>query len=378
MPTIKKAMMGAAGAGGGTQLWSWGRNRWGQSGQGNTTGTCSPAQVGSDENWLSTAGSHGSNAGLKDDGTAWAWGRANFGQTGQGNTTDICVPTQIGSLTNWASIANGGDIIVALKSDGTLWSWGNNTNFGLGQGNSAATASNRSSPVQIGSGTDWESVVSTDNTAVLAIKTGGTLWTWGIGYGGRLGHGNTTDYCNPTQVGSGTDWARGSMGNGSGAAITDGGTLWTWGDAGYGQTGQGNDTDISAPVQVGSLTDWDTVYLKSDASLAIKTDGTLWVWGKGENGQLGLGSTTNYSSPVQVGSLTDWGDAIVGTSGYHQSTVVVKADGTAWSWGRNNYGALPLNTSSSSVTTPRQVGSGTDWTHAGSKTYFGGTLLKKA
>ena len=42
----------------------------------------------------------------------------------------------------------------------------------------------------------------------------------------------------------------------SGYAIKTDGTLWSWGRNNYGQLGQSNLTLRSSPVQVGALTNW--------------------------------------------------------------------------------------------------------------------------
>ena len=95
---------------------------------------------------VKVAAGSGFSAVLKNDGTVIAWGRNNFGQLGDGTTTDRNAPVPIGSDTNWVAVASGGYHTVALKSDGTLWAWGQN-NFGqLGDG----TTTQRNSPVPIG------------------------------------------------------------------------------------------------------------------------------------------------------------------------------------------------------------------------------------
>jgi len=149
----------------------------------------------------------------------------------------------------------------------------------------------------------------------MAVTTGGTLWTWGWGIYGGLGDGTGGNYAaaekrtNPVQIGSLTTWASvGGGGSYAGAAIKTDGTLWTWGSGGFGQLGHGNETSLSSPVQVGSLTDWETIQLGGSAN-ALKTDGTIWSWGYNAYGQLGDGTSgeANYkSSPVQVGSETYW------------------------------------------------------------------------
>jgi alpha-tubulin suppressor-like RCC1 family protein len=40
----------------------------------------------------------------------------------------------------------------------------------------------------------------------MAIKTDGTLWTWGYNAQGQLGLGNTTDRSSPVQIGALNTW----------------------------------------------------------------------------------------------------------------------------------------------------------------------------
>jgi alpha-tubulin suppressor-like RCC1 family protein len=355
MPNIKKMMMAAAGASGGSsgpssgQLWTWGRNSHGQLGLGDTTHRSEPAQVGSDTDWEKgsvSGGLDGSRA-IKTNDTLWSWGRNNSGQLGLGDTTSRSSPVQVGSLTNWFLVGGGDHYNVAIKTDGTLWSWGNNYAGKLGLGDTT----NRSSPVQVGSLTNWKGSTNAEvlddghtklgvgGSSWLAIKSDGTLWGCGRNNYWTLGDNSNTDRSSPVQIGSGTDWASVSPAFGShNAAIKTDGTLWSWGYNPLGNTGHGDTTDRSSPVQVGSLTDWKFVCCGGYYTLAVKTNGTLWAWGYNANGRLGTGNTTTYSSPVQVGSLTNWLRPMI----TGDSSRVLKTDGTLWAWGGNQYGILGL------------------------------------
>ena len=61
----------------------------------------------------------------------YAWGTNTSGQLGIGNTTSKSSPNQVGSLTNWLKIAGDGYINLAVKTDGTMWSWGTNSIYQL-------------------------------------------------------------------------------------------------------------------------------------------------------------------------------------------------------------------------------------------------------
>ncbi|NBV29697.1 hypothetical protein EBS02_11935 [bacterium] len=66
-------------------------------------------------------------------GTLWTWGRNNFGQLGVNNTTTRSTPvTTLLGGTDWKQISAGDSHIAAIKTDGTLWTWGSNTYGYLG------------------------------------------------------------------------------------------------------------------------------------------------------------------------------------------------------------------------------------------------------
>ncbi len=87
--------------------------------------------------WSVIAAGRHHTASLRSDGTLWAWGRNDYGQLGDGTAVDKYSPTQVGSATNWSTIAAGWSHTVGLKSDGTLWTWGRNPYGQLGDGTPA-------------------------------------------------------------------------------------------------------------------------------------------------------------------------------------------------------------------------------------------------
>lgn len=339
-------------------LWGWGYNQQGQLGLGNTaTPQAYPQQIGYVTNWQSITCAIYASLAIKSNGTLWAWGNNN-GQLGLNDYTSRSSPVQVGSLSNWSSVASGANSTVATKTDGTLWSWGDNYSGQLGV-NIPAT----NSPVQVGTLTNWAVVGSNKYYSNFGIKTDGTLWSWGSNTYGVLGLGDITHRSSPVQVGSLTNWASitGITYKGVLATKTDG-TLWAWGKNDVGNLGLGDTISRSSPVQVGSLTNWKLVVCGAYHTLATKTDGTLWAWGQNYAGNLGLSTATGdyRSSPVQVGTLTNWDT--VAASMYH--SMAIKTDGTLWSWGQDSltyyqYGDGGANYPGAS--SPVQIGSLTNW-----------------
>jgi|18_taG_2_1085343.scaffolds.fasta_scaffold81894_1 alpha-tubulin suppressor-like RCC1 family protein len=196
---------------------------------------------------------------------------------------------------------------------GERWVWGLNTSGIGGLGNTT----NISSPVQVGSLTDWQNTEIPNGsnggdrgdfsaTHVASVKSDGTLWTWGVNSVGQLGHGNTTFYSSPVQVGSLTDWKEASVGQAMTVAVKTDGTLWTCGSGGYGKLGHNNETSISSPAQVGSDTDWVHVIPRNtEQTVVMKSDGSIYV-----TGRIDMIGETNVSTMTQIGSETGFVDAV--------------------------------------------------------------------
>jgi alpha-tubulin suppressor-like RCC1 family protein len=292
----------------------------------------------------------------------WMWGSNYAGTLGQNDVVYRSSPVQVGSGTTWNQINISESLsTAAIKTDGTLWTWGQNNYGQLGLNDQV----NKSSPVQVGALTNWSQVSSADLNFV-AIKTDGTLWTWGYNNAGQLGLSDVSNRSSPVQVGSGTTWSSIDGGSWTTIATKTDGTLWAWGSNDFGQLGQNDRVYRSSPVQVGSGTTWSKISIDGGYChvAATKTDGTLWLWGDNSYGALGLNSTAvPRSSPVQVAGTT-WSQ--ISVSQYH--TIATKTDGTLWGWGRNTQGTLGLNVTSSR-SSPTQIGSGTTWSLVSIGTY---------
>ncbi len=80
----------------------------------------------------------------------------------------------VAATNGWKAAAAGASHVVALKSDGSLWTWGSNACGQLGDG----TALDRNFPGRVGADKDWVKVFASGSTSG-AIKADGSLWTWG-------------------------------------------------------------------------------------------------------------------------------------------------------------------------------------------------------
>jgi len=339
----------------------------------------SPVQItGGGDTWVDLGDMTGipyCSCAIKSDGTLWVWGENNDGELGLNDIVSRSSPTQIPGTTwgesdltkfgNRNKVSMAREASAGIKQDGTLWTWGRNQGGRLGTNQETDVIPRVSSPVQV-PGTTWKQVVVQPSTTA-AIKTDGTLWTWGSNTDGRLGINQPTSShrSSPTQI-PGTNWKEVSaeMTDAYYAIKTDG-TLWAWGKNDQGALAQNSagTADQSSPVQIPGTT-WATVSGAEHGAIATKTDGTLWAWGNNTLGRLGQSQPTNShtSSPVQIPG-TSWSTTRGKVTSEEQNASVIKTDGTLWTWGRNEAGELGQNQSLaglSGASSPVQI-PGTNW-----------------
>ena len=345
------------------ELYAWGANDSGMLGLNDAIPRSSPVQVGALTDWQQVSAGDQNSFAIKTDGTLWGWGRPDDGVIGNNQAAIYASsPVQIGALTNWLQVSTAYRNVSAIKTDGTLWCWGDNTPSGaVGVG----TVINKSSPVQIGSDTNWYQT-SVGKDVVAAIKTDGTLWTWGASTSGVGGRSTTIQCSSPTQVGLLTNWSKVSAFNSFMHAIKTDGTLWSWGLGNLGQLGTGDVISRSSPVQVGADTDWANVDAGYFTSSAVKTDGTLWGWGYNFFGTIGDNTKVYRSSPVQVGALTTWSLASVG----REQSMAIKTNGTLWTLGGGGTTGAAGQNNAIFYSSPIQIGALTSWSAVDCGQYY--------
>ena len=281
-------------------LWSWGINADGSIGDGTAVSKSSPVQtVSGGADWRKISTGFEFTTAIKNDGTLWAWGYNYVGSLGDGTNLQRSSPVQSASKnTDWKTVSSGYRHSAALTLGGALWLWGSNNCGQLGDG----TKIDKSSPVQVMTGgSNWKQV-SAGGNVTAGIKNDGTLWLWGQGDIHQIGDSYDTSRVSPVQtfVG-GTDWRQVSIGGNRSTAIKTDGTLWTWG---Y-QT-----PPISIPTQIGDST-WRKVVAGADNTAVISPEGKLYIAGTTTlaacYGQLGNNTTTNCISLVETASGgSDW------------------------------------------------------------------------
>ena len=198
--------------------YAWGRNQYGQLGDGTTTSRTTPLRVRKpdrntdpdvpkDFTYVQGSAGYDFSLALGSDGNIYAWGSNSNGQLGDGTTTQKTIPVKVkppvGKPTSftYVQVSAGGDHSLALGSDGNIYAWGSNSNGQLGDG----TTTQKTIPVKVkppvGKPTSFTYVqVSAGGDFSLALGSDGNAYAWGANGNGQLGNDTTKEAKVPVPV----------------------------------------------------------------------------------------------------------------------------------------------------------------------------------
>jgi len=201
---------------------------------------------------------------------------------------------RIGRETNWVGISAAAGHNLAVKSDGTLWSWGESV-----QGPSGRPTPIKAppSPLQV--------TIGNKRPRAASIQLREKRWhvvAWG--HIGRI-----MESRRPMAVPYRYKSARPQTGIKVWPAILEtvamqsDGSLWYWGENPNPAFAQGA-SQIFVPTRISPDTNWVDVGFGVNTVFAIKSDGTLWAWG-GTPSFYGAGDTARMPRPPRRNN-SDW------------------------------------------------------------------------
>ena len=194
-----------------------------------------------------TAGGKHSCA-VRTGGELRCWGENEDGQIGDGTTDEALIPTAISTPPqNVVSAVAGDTHTCGIASGGSVHCWGQNDVGQLGRG---FTGFRSEFPLQVNGLSSGVTQISTSFAHNCVIRSGGSVWCWGLNGNGQVGDGTTTTQSEPVAV-AGLPSAAVHIAAGSThtCAATQNDGVYCWGDNGAGQLGIGG-RDLRTPGAV--------------------------------------------------------------------------------------------------------------------------------
>jgi alpha-tubulin suppressor-like RCC1 family protein len=333
----------------------WGNNQYGQIGDDTTTFQNKPVDVkGLSSGAVSVSAGYDHTCAVTDAGGVKFWGHNNSGQLGDETTDNQKKPVDVKGLSSEAvSVSAGGAHTCAVTAVGSVMCWGNNSYGRLGDG----TTTYHVTPVDVDGLTSGAVSVSAGGAHTCVLTAKGQFKCWGNNYFGQLGDGITIDRHSPVDVvGLSSGLVSVSAGNSHTCAITAAGGVKCWGKNSHGQLGDGTTIDQSTPVDVILSDRVVSISAGQWHTCAVTTEGGVKCWGNNQYGQLGDGTTIDQSTPVDV----ILSDGVVSISAGHWHTCAVTTSGGVKCWGNNNHGQLGDGTTIDQ-STPVDVDGLTGW-----------------
>jgi alpha-tubulin suppressor-like RCC1 family protein len=315
------------------EAYCWGRNNYGQLGDGTTENSLSPVPVAGSLTFKTITAGMDLTCALTVDGEAYCWGFGFLGD-GEGQRSDPQPVAVAGDHTFRTISANTNVCGVTTTNEARCW--GSNQKYQAGVGSTDESFGGSRLPALVVGGHEF-SAVFTRYLGACGITTDGNTLCWGWNNIGQVGDGTAIDRSSPTLVSGGHTFKLIRGGANFTCGLTPTGAAYCWGSNYAGALGNESvDFYSLAPVEVSGGFAFETLGASLYVACGVTAAGTAYCWGHNEHGEVGDDTRTRRNTPTAV-----FGDlvftSVIGAS-WH--TCGLTTSGSAYCWGQNSYGKL--------------------------------------
>ena len=344
------------------EVMCWGDNGYGRLGDGTTTDRYTPVLVTelAIEVKAISAGIYNTCV-LSTGGAVKCWGKNDYGQLGDGTTSQLPTPVDVIGLTSGVKeVSADHQYTCALTETGGVKCWGDEF-YGLYDPDGDFENTNSSIPADVEGLTSGVQAIATGKYHACTVTKAGGVKCWGCNYGGQLGDGTFNNSLTPVVVDGFDDNEENAIavtaGDDHTCALTDAGEVKCWGYNYMGQLGDGT-TNIRSniPVYVDGFGDAGedegaiAISAGSNHTCVITSENGIKCWGYNNYGQLGDGKYINSNTPVVVTGFPDEGENASEISAGWNHTCAITSEKGIKCWGFNQYGQLGNNDDTSTNT----------------------------
>ncbi|XP_068210388.1 probable E3 ubiquitin-protein ligase HERC1 [Palaemon carinicauda] len=300
------------------------------------------------------------------DGGISACGKGSYGRLGLGDSNNQTSPRRLNldAGVRRVSSSKGSDgHTIALSTAGQVYTWGDGDYGKLGHGNNVTQKYPRAIAGPLcGKIVRW---VSAGYRHSACVTQEGELYTWGEGDYGRLGHGDSTSRNIPTLVRDISGVGQVVCGSAHTLALSaDGRTVWSFGSGDHGKLGHGDTAKVYRPRVIEALQGLTIRKLSTGThvSFALAAHGQVqggdtahfqvWVWGSGPCLALGSAEATMLR-PRPIEELA--GLRIVDISAGDSHALALTHESEVYAWGSNTMGQCGQGHTLSPITRPKKV-----------------------
>jgi RCC1 and BTB domain-containing protein len=219
------------------------------------------------------------------------------GILGRGNDEMRLIPTVISGFTSVTQVSCGGDYAAFLTKDGKMYTFGSGEDTFLGHGD----REERLIPTMIFLLDSFIIQVSCGFRHTAFVTKEGTIYTFGCGKNGKLGHGDEENRLIPTSISfPDSSVVQVSCGYKHTAFVTHDGIIYTFGCGNFGQLGHEDMKNRLIPTPIDGFFSVAQVSCGEYHTAFVTHDGMIYTFGCGNHGQLGHGDKESRLIPTLI------------------------------------------------------------------------------